>query len=85
MGAGRLGPRHSLRFGDLRDWHAIEASCPRCRHVARLRPGVVQAILARSRGGDAGNIRVSDLEERLRCRECGNRRDNGFTVVTLPR
>lgn len=78
-------PSELARLSDLREWHAMEAVCRQCRHVARLRPKQVMSMLSRRRRRSMADVRLVDLEHRLACRECGNRIDNTIKVVAIAR
>jgi len=81
---------HLPRLADLREWHAIEIACPRCQHVGRWRPKPLMAHLMRQgraslAGRRAADFRLSELEHRFACRDCGNRAGNVARVVMLER
>lgn len=74
------------RLSDLRSWHEVEASCTNCRHVARLRPKQLGALVARRLPRPAATaLPLAELARRFACSECGNRSGNTVKVVTLDR
>ena len=73
-----LGPRSVIRLGDLGPFHRLEAVCVRCRHRRVLRPDDL-----RRRWPD--KARLTDLEVRLVCRQCGQRGGNALNTAILVR
>ncbi len=73
-----LGPKYAVRLGDLQPRHVLRVTCFSCRHTANVSP---LPLLARF----GENQRVSDLEERFACVECGNRFGNSVKVHELAR
>jgi hypothetical protein len=94
-----IGPKWAIRFSDLSGWHRIECKCFACDHVAEFAPEQFKQARLRQlrrtyqhRRQDEGelrrliaNERVADLEDRLSCTHCGNRRNNNLRVIKLPR
>jgi hypothetical protein len=75
---GNIPPRYALRLDDLRPWHVIIASCAACRRRAHVAAALLQH-------GRPPYTRVLDLELKLCCTGCGNRRGNTLTVSMVPR
>jgi hypothetical protein len=75
---GNIGPRYAIRLGELREWHIVTARCFRCGHHARLG----NDFLTWERSPHAY---LADLERKLRCTRCGNRRDNTLSVSAASR
>lgn len=75
------GPRYSLRLGDLRQWHVIEVRCFNCGREGTVYPA---ALLKHSRRWNE-HTRLVELEPRFRCRSCGNRFGNSWTIAQLSR
>jgi hypothetical protein len=73
-----MPPRYALRLDDLRPWHVIVATCAACRRRAH----VAAALLHHGR---PPYIKVRDLERKLCCTGCGNRRENTLTVSMASR
>lgn len=73
-----LGPKYAIRLRDLRGWHVLSVTCFACRHQSTLLPDFL-----RRRFGDETSVVM--LEHRLRCKRCGNRLHNSWSVVRLPR
>jgi hypothetical protein len=73
-----LGPKFAIRLRDLRAWHVLAVTCFACRHQATLTPDYL-----RRRFGEQASMTA--LERRLRCKSCGNRLHNSWSVVSLPR
>jgi hypothetical protein len=71
-------PRHALRLDDLRPWHVIVATCVVCQRRAH----VAAALLHHGR---PPYTRVLDVERKLCCTGCGNRRGNTLTVSMAPK
>jgi hypothetical protein len=71
-------PPSSLRLSDLRAWHIVTATCPRCHRQTDL----TVSGLAWER---PANTRLTDLARHLRCTHCGNREGNTFAVRAAPR
>lgn len=66
-------PYYAFRLDDLRAWHVVVATCGQCRHEAPIRHPLLT-------GGRPRYTRLRDLEPKLRCRRCGNRLHNRFSV-----
>ena len=65
-------------LGDLRRWHLLVASCPRCRHRGLVEPGrLVWRYPLRTP--------LAVLALRLRCTGCGNRERNELAVHMMRR
>jgi hypothetical protein len=93
-----IGPKYQIRFSDLREWHRIEVRCFRCERVGVLYPDRLKKLriaqLKRKRRWAPKDDdywdemlkheRVADLEERLRCTDCGNRLHNSMRILKLP-
>jgi hypothetical protein len=73
-----LGPRYAVRLRDLREWHGLELTCFKCRHVGTVAPAALQ-----QRWGE--HTRVAELEPRMKCTACGNKQFNSWRVTQLPR
>ena len=73
-----LGPRYAVRLEDLREWHVLEVQCFACRHIGVVYPSRLQKRWP-------GHTRLKDLEPKFRCTKCGNRSDNTWQVMQLPR
>jgi rubredoxin len=71
-------PYYAFRLEDLRAWHVVLATCGQCRHEAPVH----QPLLRRGR---PGHTRLRDLEPKLRCRRCGNARQNRLSVAIARR
>ena len=60
-------------LGDLRRWHLLVATCPRCRRRGLVEPGkLVWRYPLRTS--------LTVLEMKLRCTGCGNRQGNTLAV-----
>jgi len=76
------GPRYSLRLGELRQWHVIGVRCFNCGREGTVYP----AVLLKQKGGRwTEHTRLVELEPRFRCRSCGNRFGNSWTILQLTR
>jgi hypothetical protein len=73
-----LGPRYAVRLRDLREWHVIKVTCAQCQHEGT----VTTSLLTRHR---PEYTRLVDLERCFRCTQCGNREENHWQIVQLPR
>jgi hypothetical protein len=67
-----------LRLGDLRPWHVIVATCAVCRRRAHVAAALLQH-------GRPPYTKLLDVERKLYCTGCGNRRENTLTVSMAPR
>lgn len=74
----RIGPKYAIRLSDLADWHRLQATCFRCRHTTVIDPAIF-------RGRYTGDTRLLEIEEKLRCQQCGNRYANNLSVGRMPR
>jgi hypothetical protein len=77
MKRDRIIPPHQIRVGDLRDCHAVHASCGGCGHF-----GPVQN--ARLKRGRPPKLLVSDLALKMRCTKCGAKGAQKLSVHVLP-
>ena len=73
-----LGPKYSIRLGDLHPWHVLRVTCFRCRHIANISPAPLLARFGQ-------HERLTEVEERFACTECGNRWGNSAQVHELAR
>ena len=73
-----LGPKYAIRLGDLRRWHIVTVTCFRCGHKGELTGDRI------ARGRDPYTHLV-DLQRKLRCTNCTNRRDNTLSVRAMSR
>jgi hypothetical protein len=73
-----MPPRYALRVDVLRPWHVIVATCPACGNRAH-----VAAALLRHRRPPY--TKLLDVERRLSCSRCDNRRGNTLNVSMAPR
>jgi hypothetical protein len=73
-----IGPKYAIRLADLREWHIVTATCFQCRHQTELTAG----FLTWERSPHAY---LTELERKLRCTRCGNRKDNTLSVRLVPR
>lgn len=73
-----IGPRYAIRLDQLRGWHVLTAVCSECRHRASMRLWEVTR-------GLPGHTYLMDVEDRLRCRHCGNREGNRIYVTLADR
>ena len=73
-----LGPRYAVRLSDLQAWHVLKVVCQDCRRATVLAPETLRAWWP-------NYTALVDLEPKLRCRKCGNRHGNRFSVLRLPR
>ena len=94
-----IGPKWTIRLGDLREWHRIEVRCFRCDRVGvldpdRLRRLRIAQLKRKNRWAPSSdnywreminNQRVAEFEALLRCTECGNPTNNSLRVMKLPR
>jgi hypothetical protein len=71
-------PRYAIRLDDLRAWHVIIATCAVCRQGAHIDARLLQQ-------GRPPYTRVIDLERKLCCSSCGNRRGNTLSVSMASR
>lgn len=71
-------PKYALRLGDLQPWHVLQVTCFRCRHAATVSP----APLPHHYGE---HPRVAELEDKIRCTECGNGDGNSVKVYKVGR
>lgn len=76
------GPRYTLRLGELRQWHVIVARCFNCGREGTIYPA---ALLKKKNGRWTEHTRLVEIEPRLRCRSCGNRFGNSWTIMQLTR
>jgi hypothetical protein len=93
-----IGPKWTIKLGDLREWHQIEARCFRCSRVGvlypdRLRKLRIAQLKRKQRWAPSSDdywrelldrLRVAELEVLLRCTGCGNRLHNSLRVIKLP-
>ncbi len=75
---GNIGPRYAIRLRDLRAWHRIVARCFACSHAAEFKSD----FLAWERPPHSF---LTELEPKLRCTRCGNRKGNTLTVRAMER
>ena len=73
-----LGPKYQIRLGDLNPWHVLRVTCFKCRHVANVSHAPLLTRFGQHR-------RLTDLEDRFACIECGNRWGNSVQVDELAR
>jgi DNA-directed RNA polymerase subunit RPC12/RpoP len=73
-----IPPRYAIRLEDLRAWHVIFATCAACGKRTHIGAKLFQH-------GRPPFTRLLDLERKLRCGSCGNRRGNTFSVSMAPR
>ena len=71
-------PRYAIRLEDLRGWHVVFATCAACGKRTHIDVRLLQ-------NGRPPYTRLLDLERKLRCDSCGNRRDNTLSVTMAPR
>jgi hypothetical protein len=71
-------PRYAIRLGDLRAWHVIFATCAACGKRTHIDARLLQH-------GRPPYTRLLDLERKLCCGSCGNRRRNTLSVSMAPR
>lgn len=64
-----VSARVDLQLKDLGEWDRLEAICVRCRHRTVLRPTGLRRRWE-------GTTPIVTLEEKLRCKGCGNRVGN---------
>jgi hypothetical protein len=67
LASGGAGSEATL--GELAQWYELVAACPSCQHVSQLD----RYELAQRYGK---GMRVADIGPKLRCKRCGNRKDN---------
>lgn len=73
-----VGPRHAIRLSDLCEFHIVIATCPRCRRQTDITPGFLTWDRA------PGTLLV-ELQRKLYCTHCGNRKGNTLSVRMAPR
>jgi ribosomal protein L37E len=71
-------PHYAIRLDDLRAWHVIFATCAACGKRTHFDARLLQH-------GRPLFTRLLDLERKLRCSSCGNRRGNTLSVSMAPR
>jgi hypothetical protein len=71
-------PRYDFRLEDLRAFHLVRAHCQACGRKAVI----PNAALLRGR---PSYTRLTSLERRLRCRECGVRGKASLDMEFRPR
>ena len=71
-----LGPKYAIRLGDLKPWHIITVKCWRCP-----RKGLVDPEDLRDWIDDRESI--IKIEDRFRCKGCGNKVFNSWQVMDL--
>lgn len=71
-------PRYALRLDELRSWHVIRVTCLHCQHEGDVRPMHLARRLP-------PHTLIKTLERKFRCRTCGNRFGNSWTVLKLAR
>jgi hypothetical protein len=72
------GPKYAIRLRDLRQWHRITARCFQCSHTYEF----TADFLAWERSPHSF---LTELEPKLRCTRCGNRKGNTLEVRAMPR
>ena len=75
---GNLGPKYAIRLDQLRGWHVLTAVCPECRRRTQMR-------LWELTGRHPGHTHLTDVEKKLRCRQCGNCVGNKVYVTIADR
>ena len=73
-----IGPKYAIRLRDLRPWHRITARCFKCSHSLEL----TADFLVWERPPHSF---LTELERKLRCTLCGNRKGNTLDVGMMPR
>jgi hypothetical protein len=93
-----IGPKWTVTFGDLCEWHRIEVKCFRCNRLGvlypdRLRKLRIAQLKRKHRWAPSSDDywrelldrqRIAELEMLLRCTDCGNRIHNSLRVIKLP-
>lgn len=62
----------------LAEWHLLEGCCGKCGHVGKV-------YWSRIKSRFMPSELLSDVENRFRCRTCGNRRQNRIVVTMMVR
>jgi hypothetical protein len=73
-----VGARYHVKLKDLNTWHRLLASCLKCGHSAVINP-------ARLPWRCVQQDFLGDLEKKLRCTRCGNRKYNDVKIGRLKR
>ena len=69
-----IPPRYAIRLDDLRAWHVVFATCAACGKRTHIDVRLL-------RHGRPSYTRLRDLERKLCCSSCGNRRGNTLSVT----
>jgi hypothetical protein len=69
---------HAIRLEDLRAWHVVFATCGACGSRTHVAAKVLEH-------GRPPHTSLSEIERKLRCSRCGNRRGNTLTLSMAPR
>lgn len=81
-----LGPKYAVRLVDLREWHQLWIHCWGCRkHTAVLKPKLILAQIRRRSPSLAATIDLKEMEQRMRCSECGAKACCWIKVVMMER
>ena len=73
-----LGPLYNLRVEDLRDWHVVEVNCAKCGRTSPVYPATLRRYAE-------PHERLVDLQRRLTCRRCHNKRENEWRIMEISR
>ncbi|MEP3921140.1 hypothetical protein [Ascidiaceihabitans sp.] len=73
-----IGRAEAVKIDDLRDWHALRATCVRCGHAGYINACVFRRLYPRY-------IRLIDTEHRFRCTSCNVRGAVSWMIVKLRR
>lgn len=73
-----LGPKYGVTLDALRSWHVVRVRCLKCDHEGDVNPATLKRRWPKY-------TTLSFLEKQFRCRACGNRHGNSWTVMRLAR
>jgi hypothetical protein len=68
-----IDPASDITVGDVRSYHRLEVRCRLCK-----RRSVIDPMILRTRFKDSQ--RLVELQNKLRCANCGNRDGNQFAL-----
>jgi len=76
--ARSIGLSVTESVSQLAEWHMLEGRCGKCGHVGKV-------YWSRIRRQFIPTAKLQEVENRFRCRSCGNRAQNRISVSMMSR